>query len=252
MPVCGIRRPSSVKLASRFRLSRIRRIHPLAIAFLVTALVAIVARLIPDSYNASVVGLTFLGSAYVLCIVGASNAEVRACGLSLGGLLESERLDARRMLSDSWAAVKYALLAAILILPPFAWAFAIWWHPTHPFTFRPPASYNDELVGQALVVALPEEAFYRGYLMHAFDQRSRRRWRLFGTEVGPSLIWTSALFALGHYATEPNVARLAVFFPALVFGWLRQKTGGVGAGLVFHVLCNVFASTLGRGYGLWQ
>jgi len=67
-----------------------------------------------------------------------------------------------------------------------------------------------------------------------------------------SVVWTSALFALGHLATEPNPARLAVFFPALVFAWLRLKTGGIGAGVLFHVLCNVFASELGRGYGLWH
>jgi uncharacterized protein len=233
-------------------LSRIRKIHPLAIALSVTVVVAALARFGPDAYNASLVGLTFLGLSYALCIVGATSKEVRACGLSLGGLFESERLDARRMLRDTCAALKYAWLAALVILPPFAVAFVVWWHPTHPFVFRHPASYNDDLFGQALVVALPEEAFYRGYLMRAFDQRSRRRWRLLGADVGPSLVWTSALFALGHFATEPNPSRLAVFFPAIVFGWLRCRTGGVGAGIVFHVLCNVFASTLGRGYGLWQ
>jgi membrane protease YdiL (CAAX protease family) len=40
-----------------------------------------------------------------------------------------------------------------------------------------------------------------------------------------------------------------VFFPALVFGWLRSRTRGVGAGLVFHALCNLFASYLSQSYG---
>ena len=66
------------------------------------------------------------------------------------------------------------------------------------------------------------------------------------------LILTCAAFALGHVLTEPNPGRLAVFFPALVFGWLRARTGGVGASIVFHALCNLFASTLGRGYGLFS
>jgi CAAX protease family protein len=60
---------------------------------------------------------------------------------------------------------------------------------------------------------------------------------------------SSALFALGHLCTEFNAARLAVFFPSLVFGFLRARTGGVGAGLVFHALCNLFASYLGQSYG---
>jgi len=59
----------------------------------------------------------------------------------------------------------------------------------------------------------------------------------------------SALFAAGHLCTEFNAGRLAVFFPALVFGWIRARTRGVGAGLVFHALCNLFASYLGQSYG---
>jgi membrane protease YdiL (CAAX protease family) len=41
-----------------------------------------------------------------------------------------------------------------------------------------------------------------------------------------------------------------VFFPALVFGWMRARTGGIGAAVLFHALCNIFSATLARGYGL--
>ncbi len=232
--------------------SRISKLGPLPTALLVTALVAAISYFAPESWNASLVGLTFLAVTYWLCVVGATTDQVRACGLSLGGLFESEPIEFRRVLRDTLAAIKSALFASILIFPLFILGFVFWWHPLHSFHFRAPQSWNDELLGQALVVALPEEAFYRGYLMNAFDQTSRRRWRLLGADVGPSLFWSSALFAIGHFATEPNPARLAVFFPAILFGWLRIRTGGIGAGIVFHVLCNVFASILGRGYGLWQ
>jgi membrane protease YdiL (CAAX protease family) len=50
--------------------------------------------------------------------------------------------------------------------------------------------------------------------------------------------------------TEPNVQRLAVFFPALLFGWLRARTRGIGAPVLFHALCNILASTLTRGYNM--
>ena len=53
-----------------------------------------------------------------------------------------------------------------------------------------------------------------------------------------SLSWILAIIAI-------------VLFPAILFGWLRIRTRGIGTGIVFHVLCNVFASILGRGYGLW-
>jgi membrane protease YdiL (CAAX protease family) len=42
-----------------------------------------------------------------------------------------------------------------------------------------------------------------------------------------------------------------VFFPSLLFGWLRARTGGIGAGTAYHASCNLFASLLGRGYGLF-
>jgi hypothetical protein len=51
--------------------------------------------------------------------------------------------------------------------------------------------------------------------------------------------------------TQPFIARLAVFFPALVFGWLRARTGGIGAGVIYHAACNLFASYLGESYGLF-
>jgi membrane protease YdiL (CAAX protease family) len=55
---------------------------------------------------------------------------------------------------------------------------------------------------------------------------------------------------LGHVATIHDPGRLAVFFPSLVFGWLRARTGGVGAAIAFHALCNLFSESLMRGYGL--
>jgi membrane protease YdiL (CAAX protease family) len=52
-------------------------------------------------------------------------------------------------------------------------------------------------------------------------------------------------------ATVQVTARLAVFFPALLFGWLRARTGGIGASVLFHASCNLYALLLGRGYGAY-
>ena len=72
-----------------------------------------------------------------------------------------------------------------------------------------------------------------------------------GARIGPSLFLTSVLFAIGHIATIREPARLAVFFPSLVFGWLRARTGGIGAGLTFHAMCNVYSELLGKGYHVY-
>jgi uncharacterized protein len=97
-----------------------------------------------------------------------------------------------------------------------------------------------------LVVALPEEFFYRGWLYarlaEGLDEERRGR-RILGVVIGPAFWLTAVLFAVGHL-TEPYPWRLAVFFPALVFAWLRLKTGGLLAPIVFHGLSNVFIAIL--------
>ncbi|MFW6369301.1 MAG: myxosortase family intramembrane protease, partial [Myxococcota bacterium] len=97
-----------------------------------------------------------------------------------------------------------------------------------------------------LVVALPEEFFYRGWLYarlcEGLDEKGRGR-RMLGVVIGPAFWLTAVLFAAGHL-TEPYFWRLAVFFPALLFAWLRLRTGGLLAPIVFHALSNVWVVIL--------
>lgn len=106
-----------------------------------------------------------------------------------------------------------------------------------------------------LVVALPEEYFYRGYLQTRFSE-------LFGdtdaddprTFLGFSRAnWlTSVCFAIGHVlipvggALSP--ARAAVFFPSLVFGWLRDRTGSIVAPTIFHAAANMMVLVVSVHY----
>lgn len=93
---------------------------------------------------------------------------------------------------------------------------------------------------QLLLVAFPEELFYRGYLQTRLEELVGRKRKICGLELNiASLLLTSALFALGHIATIPNPARLAVFFPSLLFGVMRCATGGLFASTFFHASCNL-------------
>ena len=103
-------------------------------------------------------------------------------------------------------------------------------------------------LSQLVVVAIPEELFFRGYLMERLEQVWPPTRRLLGAKVGWALIVSSALFALGHLVVIPNPQRLAVFFPALLFGWMRARTGSIAAGALYHALCNVLADTLHVSY----
>lgn len=223
--------------------------HPLFVALATTALVAALSYLLPESYAATAVGLAFLLVTYRVALRSDDADAARRFALSLGGLLDPEPIDARRLARDAWGALAWAALAAIVSFPAFWAGYRIWWRPEHAFVPSGPPAV-DAVLGQVLGVALPEEAFYRGYLQTAFDERTERRVRVLGAELGPGVVAASALFAVGHLLTVLNPARLAVFFPSLAFGWLRARTRGIGAGLVFHAACNLFAEYLARSYGL--
>jgi len=100
------------------------------------------------------------------------------------------------------------------------------------------------VAAQFLVVALPEEYFFRGYLQTRLEVVWPSRRTLFGAPVGWALPAAALLFALGHLLVDFNGLRMAVFFPALVFGWMRQATGSILAGVLFHACSNLVSELL--------
>lgn len=241
-PVSGIAQDAAPDRPSSWR-------RPLLIALLTTLAATLLAYALPDSYAATGVGLSFLFATYWAALRNFDNGA-RHYALSLGGILDPEPLELRRVVRSAGRAALWASLAVLAVFPAFWLGFVLWWKPDQPFVRAPTPHLVDEVLGQLLVIALPEEAFFRGYLQTAFDSVWRPRLQLLGARVGPGLLVASAIFAVGHVLTEVHPNRLAVFFPALIFGWLRARTGGIGASLLFHAACNVFASFLLRSYGL--
>ena len=97
-----------------------------------------------------------------------------------------------------------------------------------------------------LLVAVPEEIFYRGYLQTRLTGLFRRRWMVLGADMGPAVIVTSAVFAAGHLIAVPSPGRLAVFFPSLFFGWVRNRSGSVVPAAVLHCASNVLLAVCTR------
>jgi membrane protease YdiL (CAAX protease family) len=221
----------------------------LLVAFAVSAVATAASALLGDAIVATAVGGVFLGATWLL-VLRRRDADVRGWGLALGGVLEVPPAPWSRTLREASKALGWALFFAALVYPMFVLAFARWWHVRH-VAWAPPPKLLDAVLGQLVVVALPEEAFFRGYLQTALDRAWGRRVQIFGAWVGPGLFVSSAIFAVGHLATVHNPARLAVFFPSLVFGWLRARTGGIGAGIAFHTMCNLLSDGLARGGGLY-
>jgi hypothetical protein len=111
------------------------------------------------------------------------------------------------------------------------------------FHFKWPDRFPEWIVDQYFVVALPEEFFYRGYM----QARLRDAWpggrKVLGVRLGPAFWLTAVLFALGHLAIF-QVWRLSVFFPALLFGWMRERSGTVLGAALFHAACNLYVRFL--------
>lgn len=110
--------------------------------------------------------------------------------------------------------------------------------------FRLPDRVLLLLAVQLLVVAAPEELFYRGWMQTSWRRSAPERGvTVLGARLGAGFLWTQVLFALGHLVVlQPW--RLATFLPGLLFGWVRERTGGLVAPVVVHALSNVFLATL--------
>ncbi len=145
----------------------------------------------------------------------------------------------------------WSLGACAIILPLFTllfWNFPHWLsalpaqlrallapYAGAPHRLRIPLSWDfaGRVAGNG-AVAFSEEFFYRGYLTLRFEER----W-------GPvrSALAAAALFALGHLL-EPAAFRLLVFFPALLFAFLRNRTRTIVGASIAHFLCNVWLLVL--------
>jgi membrane protease YdiL (CAAX protease family) len=93
-------------------------------------------------------------------------------------------------------------------------------------------------------MALPEELFYRGWMQRTWAATAPSRGRrVLGARLGAGFVLTQALFAAGHLVLfQPW--RLATFFPGLLFGWVRARTGDLAAPVVLHALANLLIATL--------
>lgn len=149
-------------------------------------------------------------------------------------------------LRRSAEALRVALATGLIVFVPFVLGFILW----QVVTGVGPPKWRLEPIGMSFIMsqflgaALPEEVFYRGYLQSEFNRVWVPMRTVMGARWGRSLVVTSALFALGHVIIEFSPVRLAVFFPSIVFGWLRERTDGLLAPVLFHGLSNILMAIL--------
>ncbi|MBI2943708.1 MAG: CPBP family intramembrane metalloprotease [Candidatus Wallbacteria bacterium] len=134
-----------------------------------------------------------------------------------------------------------ALALCLAVLVPYTPLLAAWMRLVDGRGLSPglPAGFAALVMHQLLAVALPEEAFFRGYLQTRLDGVSPP-WRIFRVEITAGIVISSVLFALAHFALRGDPRTLGVFFPGLLFGWLRRQSGSVLLPVLYHALCNVY------------
>jgi membrane protease YdiL (CAAX protease family) len=151
----------------------------------------------------------------------------------------SRRLSARDagLTAGAWTrGCRWLLLAVACILVPFAAAAAALRSAgaLPAWVGGGPLGVEDAIL-QLVLVVFPEEVFFRGYIQGRLGA---------GREPGRAgllvrVVYTAALFALAHVVVEAGWIRAAVFFPGIVMGWLRERTGGLLAPAGFHWLANL-------------
>tara|TARA_Y100001968_G_scaffold258991_1_gene246087 strand:- start:668 stop:1471 length:804 start_codon:yes stop_codon:yes gene_type:complete len=169
---------------------------------------------------------------------------------------------------DLGPALRWLLLLIVIIYPAFilgyhhcqSWAFH-WFSsevlslsPAYP-RFSPEHGLPEDLwlqvLYQLICVGYAEEFFYRGYMQTRLNDVFRPdRFRLFGATFGWSLPVTAVLFTLGHSIVTLQWWQPFILFPALIFGWLRARTGNILAGALFHAWANSVMITLDHIYGI--
>jgi len=86
------------------------------------------------------------------------------------------------------------------------------------------------IIFQLLIVSLPEEFFFRGFLQDSIGRDLK------------AVLTVSLLFSIAHLPKAfflGDWISFLSFFPSLVMGWLYMKTNNILPGTIFHFLANV-------------
>jgi len=152
---------------------------------------------------------------------------------------------------DLVKSLKWFAIVSLIVLPPFLIAAHGWQLVVGGYeSFNPagfPRFFNIMLV-QLVLVALPEEFFFRGYFQSTMDRIFPRRWKFLGVRLGWGFLVTAVVFAIAHTIVTYQWWHFAIFFPALVFGYLRERTGNIIAPTLFHAASNLLMDWFTRSY----
>lgn len=156
-----------------------------------------------------------------------------------------------RSWADFFRGIKWFTAVTLVIMPLFTLAAHVWMVTLFSHQEFRPAPWHvfaGGLFAQWIAVALPEEFFFRGFLQDRLGLFFKPRWNIFGVSLGWGWPLTALLFAFAHSVIAVQWWHFSIFFPALLFGWLREKTGSITAPVLFHAFCNSWTVWFTQSY----
>ncbi len=96
-------------------------------------------------------------------------------------------------------------------------------------------SRNPNLLYAIIIYPILEELAFRGFIQDTIRQKIRQN---LVARLSYANILTSILFVLAHLLYQAPLWALSVFIPSLVFGYFKDRTGGVMASIVLHIFYN--------------
>ncbi len=154
-------------------------------------------------------------------------------------------------LKDILKSLSAFAIAALVIFPPFLLGAHFWQKIVlgkHAFSLAGFPDFTNALLVQLLIVALPEEFYFRGYFQSAMKAIFPRGKRVLGVNLGWAWLITAFVFAIAHSIVVYQWWHIFIFFPALVFGYLRERTGLILAPTLFHAAANLLMHWFTRCY----
>ncbi len=124
----------------------------------------------------------------------------------------------------------------------------LWCVHLHAPHLRLPPDFWVGALAQVVVVAIPEELFFRAYVQGRLEEVWRPTVRVLGAPLGRAWFLTAVLFGLGHFLVTFEPQMLTRFFPGLVFGWMYARTRSIFASVLFHASCNLLMEVLVRSF----
>lgn len=98
------------------------------------------------------------------------------------------------------------------------------------------------LLMSVIVSPLIEEIIFRGFIQEWLYSHRWAKKAVFS--ISPANLITSFIFTAFHFFAHPPLMAALVFIPSLVFGYFRDRHGGITSPVILHCFYNLFYFSL--------